>query len=120
MHRFVADLKSRHEETRIKGAKDLYNYVSGDLREVSAEELNSILDDFNHSLYEMMVSGDSSSKMGGILAIMALLNADVCNTGSRIHRFGNYLQNNCLPGGNAVTDPAVIALATKAIGRLTQ
>ena len=43
-----------------------------------------------------MVSGDTNSKLGGILAIVALMNADVCNTGTRISRFGNYLRNNCL------------------------
>ena len=34
-----------------------------------------------------MVSGDTNSKMGGILAIVALMNADVCNTGTRISRY---------------------------------
>ncbi|CAB4055279.1 MTOR [Lepeophtheirus salmonis] len=91
IHNLNRDLKSRNEETRIKGAKDLYNYVSGDLREVSQEELNSILDDFNHSLYEMMVSGDSASKMGGILAIVALLNADVSGSYKN-----NHIQNTLL------------------------
>ena len=43
------------------------------------------MDDFNHYIYEM-VSGDTYSKMGGILAIVALMNADVCNTGTRISR----------------------------------
>ena len=33
-----------------------------------------------------MVSGDTSAKLGGILAIVALMNADVCNTGTRISR----------------------------------
>ena len=40
------------------------------------------------------------AKMGGILAIVALINADVCNTGTRISRFGNYLRNNCLAQAN--------------------
>ena len=57
--------------------------------------------------------------MGGILAIVALMNADVCNTGTRISRFGNYLRNNCLAQANTL-DLTVIELATKAIARLTQ
>ena len=32
------------------------------------------------------MSGDTSAKLGGILAIVALMNADVCNTGTRISR----------------------------------
>ena len=118
MLRFATDLKSKHEGVRNKAAKDLYTYVSTELREVSQEELNTFLDDFNHHIFEM-VSGDTNSKMGGILAIVALMNADVCNTGTRISRFGNYLRNNCLAQANSL-DLAVIELATKAIARLTQ
>ena len=70
---------------RNKAAKDLYMYVSTELREVGQEELNTFLDDFNHYIFEM-VSGDTHAKMGGILAIVALINADVCNTGTRISR----------------------------------
>ena len=66
------------------------------------------------------------------MAIVALINADVCNTGDRISRFGNYLRNNCLSaqptsgssGQNAASvapeDFSVIELASKAIARLTQ
>ena len=86
MLRFATDLKSKSEGIRNKAAKDLYTYVSTELREVSQEELNTFLDDFNHHIFEM-VSGDTNSKMGGILAIVALMNADVCNTGTRISRY---------------------------------
>ena len=85
MVRFATDLKSKSEGVRNKAAKDLYTYVSTELREVSQEDLNTFLDDFNHYIFEM-VSGDTNSKMGGILAIVALMNADVCNTGTRISR----------------------------------
>ena len=118
MLKFATDLKSRNEGIRNKAAKDLYIYVSTELREVGQEELNTFLDDFNHHIFEM-VSGDTHAKMGGILAIVALINADVCNTGTRISRFGNYLRNNCLAQANSL-DLSVIELATKAIARLTQ
>ena len=85
MLRFTTDLKSRNEGIRNKAAKDLYIYVSTELREVGQEELNNFLDEFNHQIFEM-VSGDTPAKMGGILAIVALINADVCNTGTRISR----------------------------------
>ena len=85
MSRFANDLKSKSEGVRNKAAKDLYTYVSTDLREVSQEDLNTFLDEFNHHIFEM-VSGDTNAKMGGILAIVALMNADVCNTGTRISR----------------------------------
>ena len=34
MNQFVAGLKSRHEETRVKAACDLQRYVTTELREV--------------------------------------------------------------------------------------
>lgn len=130
--RFVSELKSRSEETRVSAARELFHYVSAEMREVPAEELNAFLDLFTKQILEM-VQGDAHAKMGGILAIVALINADVCNTGDRISRFGNYLRNNCLsaqPSGGssssqsaAVLSPedfSVIELASKAIARLTQ
>ena len=86
MIKFATDLKSRNEWVRNKAAKDLHMYVYTELREVGQEELNTFLDDFNHHIFEM-VSGDTHAKMGGILAIVALINADVCNTGTRISRW---------------------------------
>ena len=86
MIKFATDLKSRNEWVRNKAAKDLHMYVYTELREVGQEELNTFLDEFNHHIFEM-VSGDTHAKMGGILAIVALINADVCNTGTRISRY---------------------------------
>ena len=45
MLKFATDLKSRNEGIRNKAAKDLYIYVSTELREVGQEELNTFLDD---------------------------------------------------------------------------
>ena len=67
------------------------------------------------------VKGDASAKLGGVLAIVALINAldlvDVCKTDTRISRFGNFLCNTCLANS---TDPVVIELSAKALARLTQ
>ena len=83
--KFVTDLRSRHD--RHRAAKDLYAYVSTELREVPAEELNAFLDAFTKRILDLVKAPDSSSKLGGILAIVALINADVCNTNDRISRF---------------------------------
>ena len=68
-----------------------------------------------------LVKGDASAKLGGVLAIVALINAldlvDVCKTDTRISRFGNFLCNTCLANS---TDPVVIELSAKALARLTQ
>lgn len=40
-----------------------------ELREVSAEELASFMDEFNHHIFEMVSGSDVHEKKGGILAI---------------------------------------------------
>ena len=92
--RVVSDLKSRSELDRHRAARDLYTHISTDLRELNdPEELNAFLDAFTKNILDLVKSADASSKLGGILAIVALINADACNTGDRISRFGNYLRD---------------------------
>ena len=120
VQKLVADLRSKNEEIRHRAAKDLFNYVSVDLREIPADNLNAVLDYITKHMLDT-VKGDASAKLGGVLAIVALINAldliDVCKTDTRISRFGNFLCNTCL--ANA-TDPAVIEMSAKALARLTQ
>lgn len=113
MLQFVTGLKSRHEESRAKAARDLYHYVTTELREVPAEDLTSFMDEFNHHIFEMVSSSDTNEKKGGILAIVSLIGVDVGNTSTRISRFANYLRN-MLPSN----DTSVMELAAKAVGRL--
>ena len=40
----VAALRQKSDETRHKAARDLFNYVSVDLREIPADNLNAVLD----------------------------------------------------------------------------
>lgn len=120
VQKIVLDLRSKSEETRHKAARDLFNYVSVDLREIPADNLNAVLDYIIKHLLDT-VKGDASAKLGGVLAIVALINAldlvDVCKTDTRISRFGNFLCNTCLANS---TDPVVIELSAKALARLTQ
>ena len=64
--RFVGELKSRSEETRCAAAKELFHYVSAEMREVPAEELNAFLDLFTKQILEM-VQGDAHAKMGSFV-----------------------------------------------------
>ncbi|KAK8751728.1 hypothetical protein OTU49_009992 [Cherax quadricarinatus] len=113
MTQFVLELKSRHEETRVKAACDLQRYVTTELREVSLDELVSFLDEFNHHIFEMVSSNDINEKKGGIYAIMSLVDVDIGQTGVRISRFANYLKNLV----NS-PDTGVMELTAKAVGRL--
>ncbi|CAG7725809.1 unnamed protein product [Allacma fusca] len=113
MTQFVQGLKSKNEETRLRAAKDLYHYVTTELREVSVEELTAFMDEFNHHIFDMVSSPDVSEKKGAILAIESLIGVDVGNTSTRISRFANYLRNT-FPS----SDIEVMELAAKAVGKL--
>ena len=69
VNQFVAGLRSRNEETRLKTANDLHHYVSTELREMPAEEHTHFMDQFNHHIFEMVSSSDLNERKGGILAI---------------------------------------------------
>uniref|UniRef100_A0A0P4VNQ8 Serine/threonine-protein kinase TOR n=2 Tax=Scylla TaxID=6760 RepID=A0A0P4VNQ8_SCYOL len=113
MNQFVAGLKSRQEETRVKAACDLQRYVTTELREVSVDALVAFLDAFNQHIFEMVTSNDINEKKGGIYAIMSLVDVDIGQTGHRISRFGNYLKNL-----TNSPDTGVVELTAKAVGRL--
>uniref|UniRef100_T1ISC3 Serine/threonine-protein kinase TOR n=1 Tax=Strigamia maritima TaxID=126957 RepID=T1ISC3_STRMM len=113
MAQIVSGLKSKNEETRVKAARDLYHYVTTELREISVEDLTVFIDDFNHHIFEMVSSADVNEKKGGLLAIISLIGVDVGNTSTKISRFANYLRN-LLPS----SDTGVMELAAKAVGRL--
>lgn len=69
MNQFIAGLKSRSEEVRLRTANDLYHFVSTELRELPAAEITLFLDDFNHHVFEMVSSSDMNDRKGGILTI---------------------------------------------------
>ena len=70
----VTALRQKNDETRHKAARDLFNYVSVDLREIPADNLNEVLDHIIKTMLDT-VKGDASAKLGGVLAIVALINA---------------------------------------------
>lgn len=64
---FVQGLRSRSQQN--KTAQELLLYVKTELREMPQEELLAFLDEFNHSIFDMISSADNSEKKGGVLAI---------------------------------------------------
>lgn len=64
---FVQGLKSRSNQN--KAAQELLLYVKTELREMPQDELLAFLDEFNHSIFDMISSADNSEKKGGVLAI---------------------------------------------------
>ena len=65
----LTGLKSRNDDSRAQAAKGLHHYVTTELREASADQYTSFLDDFNHHIFEMVSSADVNEKKGGITAI---------------------------------------------------
>ncbi|KAG8568464.1 hypothetical protein GDO81_014010 [Engystomops pustulosus] len=128
LQQFANALRSKNEETRTKAAKDLQHYVTTELREVSQEEATQFYDELNHFIFEFVSSSDASERKGGILAIggdnssyahcillflsVSLMGVEGGNA-TRISRFANYLRN-LLPS----SDPVVMEMASKAMGRL--
>ncbi|XP_015759867.1 PREDICTED: serine/threonine-protein kinase mTOR-like [Acropora digitifera] len=112
MQQRLNGLKSRSDESRLQAAKDLQHYVSTELREASAEQYTSFMDELNHHIFEMVSSSDANEKKGGIMAIVALIGIDGGNT-TKMSRFANYLRN-LLPSN----DQVVMQMASKAMGRL--
>ncbi|XP_071482072.1 serine/threonine-protein kinase mTOR-like [Diadema antillarum] len=112
MNSLIGGLKSRHDDVRTRAAKNLQHYVSTELREVSADERTSFMDELNHHIFELVSSQDVNEKKGGILAIVSLIGIDGDNA-TRIFRFANYLRN-LLPSNDVV----VMEMAAKAIGHL--
>jgi FKBP12-rapamycin complex-associated protein len=113
MQQFVAGLKSRSADVRQKTARELSLYVKSELREATADEITSFLDEFNHHIFEMVSSNDPNEKKGGILAIVCLMSVDFGNMTTRISRFANYLRN-LLPS----SDVSVMESVAKTMGRL--
>ncbi|UYV65261.1 MTOR [Cordylochernes scorpioides] len=110
---FVSGLRSRSEEVRLRAARDLHQFVTTELREMSMENFNLFMDNFNTLILEMVSSSDLNEKKGGILAIMNLIGVELGNHTQRVSRFANYLRN-LLPSN----DPAVMELTAHAVGRL--
>ena len=69
MQQRLNGLKSRSDDSRLQAAKDLQHYVSTELREASAEQYTSFMDELNHHIFEMVSSSDANEKKGGIMAI---------------------------------------------------
>ena len=98
IHKIVSDLRSRHPDVQTRSAKELFNYVATDLREVPPENLNAVLDYVTKHLLDS-VKGDANALLGGILAVVALINAlDVIDFGKTDTRFVNRSQQ-LLPCG---------------------
>lgn len=69
MSQYTNALKSKSDEVRLKGARNLQKFVTTELRELPADTYSATLDEINQSIFTMMSSQELHEKKGGILAI---------------------------------------------------
>lgn len=65
----LSGLKSRQSESRHRAIRELLHFVKTDLREMSQETHNQVLDDFNQQIHALTSSYDNNEKKAGILTI---------------------------------------------------
>ncbi|KAI0091642.1 phosphatidylinositol 3-kinase [Irpex rosettiformis] len=113
-----AGLKSKSAETRLASALELQQYVSNTVPEVASDAAAKQWDDnINRRLFDLVHSQATYEKLGGILAIDYLLNADgEGNTESKrnLFRFFNYAKS-LLPN----PDINVMLAASKTLGKIS-
>lgn len=93
---FLAKLRKKGtDENRIRVARQLYDYINGDLRENSSQYVNEFISTFDakvdqSAVYELISSSDNDEKKAGILLIVCLVENAGDET-KRIPRFAKYL-----------------------------
>eukprot|EP01133_Synstelium_polycarpum_P000171 gene171-204_t len=115
LSKIFADLKNKKEEDRLKGAKNLKNYVITQSREMTNENFTRFMQDVNIIIFELVNSNGTVEKIGGILAIDELIDVDYDENAAKITKLANYLRI-----GLTTNDPTVMLMASKALGRLAR
>lgn len=114
---FVNDLKSKNDATRIKGARELRNYVTSELLEMSDDEINTFIETFDTTIFNLLMkpSTDPDDLKAAIYSMMILVESDAGNKQTRCARFANYLRLHPLP-----TDASILELEALAVARIAQ
>ncbi|CAO3650716.1 unnamed protein product [Cunninghamella blakesleeana] len=108
--RIFNELKSKHEERRIKASDELRDTAATALRELSDDNLIKFTSDVNKRIFELAHGSDINEKLGAIIAIDRLIDLEPEGNTSR---YNSYL-SLMLP----YNDPQVMIPAAKALGRL--
>ncbi|KAI9303923.1 armadillo-type protein [Cunninghamella echinulata] len=108
--RIFSELKSKHEERRIKASDELRDTAATASRELSDDNLIKFTNDVNKRIFELAHGSDINEKLGAIIAIDRLIDLEPEGNTSR---YNSYL-SLMLP----YNDPQVMIPAAKALGRL--
>ncbi|RCN32187.1 hypothetical protein ANCCAN_22014 [Ancylostoma caninum] len=119
---FLAGLKTKNDEKRVKTAKELFKFVAGELKDEAPEymqEFISFLDTKSDqsAVHECIYSPDLDEKKAGIFLIVCLAETSIDGESNRVVRFANFLLK-VLTMPNM--DEAGMELATRALAFLIQ
>ncbi|KZT10185.1 atypical/PIKK/FRAP protein kinase [Laetiporus sulphureus 93-53] len=110
-------LRNKEHEVRVKAASDLQRYASSSSLDPSADGITKRWDEqISRKLFDLVHSPGVSEKLGGILAIDYLLNADgegAIEARRNLFRFYNYVKT-LLP----FSDINVMLAASKTLGQI--
>ncbi|CAG0893117.1 unnamed protein product [Cyprideis torosa] len=110
VNHILQGLRAKTEDAKLDAAKELHIFVTSELQEDATVEIFDLID---QQIYSMLSSPHSSDHKGAILAINALIGAEIGNKNIKTSRFANYLKNQ-VPS----TDQTVRVLTAQVIAKL--
>ncbi|KAJ9649752.1 phosphatidylinositol kinase- protein kinase tor1 [Coniosporium tulheliwenetii] len=116
LDRIFQDLKSRHDETRLKAAYSLRQNVEAAHRELPPGQFAGYYNDVTQRVSALVVQGsDTNERVGGIHALNQLIDFKGDDAGQKTTRFASYLR--AVSRGN---DTTAMIFASRALGRLAK
>ncbi|VDN02443.1 unnamed protein product [Thelazia callipaeda] len=116
---FLSRLKKKGDDNRLKVARQLYNYVNGELRDNSDQFIEEFFATFDakvdqSAIHTLITSMDGDERKAGIFLIACLVE-NAGDEAKRVPRFAKYLLKALIQG-----DEAGMKLAARAIVYLIQ
>ncbi|PSR71034.1 hypothetical protein PHLCEN_2v13082 [Hermanssonia centrifuga] len=119
LDQIFAGLRNKSYEVRVQSAIELQRYVSNTVPDMSSDAAAKLWDDtINRRLFDLVHSQTNYDKLGGILAIDYLLNAEgegTIESKRNLFRFYNYVKS-LLPN----PDINVMLAASKTLGSIAE
>ncbi|KAL4956134.1 armadillo-type protein [Aspergillus filifer] len=114
--RLIVELKSKNEDTRIRAAYELYDYVLSISRDWPPERFLEFFNTTTQRISQLVVNGnDAHERLGGIIALDRLIDLDAVDNAQKTTRFSSYLRSALRCG-----ETTVLIYAARALGRLAK
>ncbi|PGH21404.1 hypothetical protein AJ80_03321 [Polytolypa hystricis UAMH7299] len=114
--RLFHELKSKHEETRVRASYELYENVIAVARELPPDKFLEFYNAISQRIAQLVVTGsDTNEKIGGLLALDRLIDFDGVDSAQKTTRFASYLRSALRSNDNTV-----LVYAARSLGRLAK